>query len=312
VTPRFAAVSAPEPSRDRKPPWLTVRAPGGAEYTRVKRTLRGLGLHTVCEHARCPNAGECWGRGTATVLLLGPTCTRACRFCSVAAGDPGGARDDLEPERTAAALETLGLQYAVITMVTRDDLADGGAAHVARTVREMRRLRPELLVETLVSDFGGMAANLDALLAARPDVFGHNVEVTRGMTPRIRDARCSFDRSLDVLRHARRDGRVKTVKSSLMVGVGETDGEVLDALGELREAGVDIVTIGQYLRPTPRHWPVARYVHPEQFAEYERAGHAMGFALIASGPLVRSSYRAAESFVRAQSAHGPEGGATSG
>jgi lipoic acid synthetase len=283
-----------------KPAWLKVRAPAGAEYARIKRTLRKLRLHTVCEQARCPNVAECWGSGTATVLLLGPTCTRSCRFCAVAGGDPHGQLDPGEPTQVAAAVAALGLKYVVLTMVTRDDLMDGGAAHVARTVRELRQQPGGLLVETLISDFGNQASALSVVLDAAPDVFAHNVEVTRRLTPLVRDRRCSYDGSLEVLRQARADGRCRFVKSSLMVGAGETDDEVAETLAELQGAGVQIVTLGQYLRPTERHLPVARYVAPEKFSAYARIARSLGFAFVASDPLVRSSYHAAEAFVWAQ------------
>ncbi len=282
-----------------KPEWLKVRAPQGERYLDVKRTLRGLELSTVCEHARCPNVGECWGRGTATVMLLGHVCTRGCRFCAVTAGSPGGLVDAREPEHVAEAIARLGLDYVVLTMVDRDDLADGGAAHVARTVTVLRERRPELLVETLTGDFGGSQEDLDHVLDASPDVFGHNLEVTRAMTRRVRDRRCSYERSLAVLERARRRLRGGLVKSSLMVGIGEADDEVYDALADLRRVGVDIVTLGQYLRPTPRHAPVARFVTPEQFARFRRFGDELGFSHVESGPLVRSSYHAAEAYARA-------------
>lgn len=288
------------PLKEKKPAWLKVRAPGGEAYTRLKRTLRELDLYTVCEEARCPNVGECWAAGTATVMLLGHVCTRGCRFCAVTTGNPRGAVDPREPEHVARAVAGLGLKYVVLTMVDRDDLLDGGAEHVARTVRALRAHQPELLVETLVSDFGGRHRDIAAALEGGPDVFAHNLEVTRRMTPKIRDQRCSYERSLDVLSFAKKSAPERFVKSSLMVGVGETDDEVREALADLRGAGVDVVTLGQYLRPSPKHAPVVRYVEPAQFAEYERAAYALGFAFVASGPLVRSSYHAAEAFVQAR------------
>lgn len=283
-----------------KPSWLKVRAPGGAEYRRLKQTLRKLDLHTVCEEARCPNVGECWAAGTATVMILGDTCTRACRFCAVKTGNPRGGVDPREPEHVARALAELELEYVVLTMVDRDDLLDGGAEHVAATVQALKRRRPKLLVETLVGDFRGNHAAIDTVVEARPDVFAHNLEVTRALTRAIRDARCSYDRSLDVLRHAKQCAPERLTKSSLMVGLGENDGEVLEAMHDLRAADVDIVTLGQYLRPTPKHAAVERYVSPEQFASYEREGLKLGFQFVASGPLVRSSYHAAEAFVAAR------------
>jgi lipoyl synthase len=287
----------PRTRRDPKPPWLKVRAPGGENYTRLKQTLRELDLYTVCEEARCPNVGECWSAGTATVMLLGHTCTRGCRFCAVTSGNPRGAVDPREPEHVARAVEAMGLRYVVLTMVDRDDLLDGGAGHVAETVGALRTRRPELLIETLTGDFAGNHTDVDTVVDAAPHVFAHNVEVPRRLTPTIRDVRCSYDRSLDVLRRAKERSPDRLTKSSIMVGVGETDDEVVETLRELRGAGVDIVTIGQYLRPTPKHAVVERYVEPDRFAEYERAGIDMGFSFVASGPLVRSSYHAAEAFV---------------
>jgi lipoic acid synthetase len=282
-----------------KPSWLKVRAPGGSEYRRLKQTLRKLDLHTVCEEARCPNVGECWSAGTATVMILGDTCTRGCRFCAVKTGNPRGGVDPREPEHVARALAELELKYAVLTMVDRDDLLDGGAEHVASTVTALKRRRPAMLVETLVGDFRGNRSAIDTVVEARPDVFAHNLEVTRALTSLIRDARCSYDRSLDVLRHAKERAPERLTKSSLMVGLGERESEVLEAMADLRAARVDIVTLGQYLRPTPKHAAVERYVTPEEFARYERAGREMGFQFVASGPLVRSSYHAAEAFVAA-------------
>jgi lipoic acid synthetase len=232
-------------------------------------------------------------------MILGDTCTRGCRFCAVKTGNPRGGVDPREPEHVARALAELELKYAVLTMVDRDDLLDGGAEHVALTVRALKRRRPQMLVETLVGDFRGNRSAVDVVLEAKPDVFAHNLEVTRALTPRIRDARCGYDRSLDVLRHAKASAPERLIKSSLMVGLGETDDEVLEAMSDLREAGVDIVTLGQYLRPTPKHAAVERFVVPEAFAMYEREGQAMGFQFVASGPLVRSSYHAAEAFVSA-------------
>jgi lipoic acid synthetase len=287
MSPRFAP----------KPPWLKVRAPGGENYNRLKETLRGLDLHTVCEEARCPNIGECWSEGTATVMLLGDTCTRGCRFCAVATGHPRGAVDVREPEYVARALSRMPLRYVVITMVDRDDLLDGGAEHVAKTVRRLKELRPEMLVEILVGDFGGHHGAVDITVDARPDVWAHNIEVVRRLQRTIRDARCSYQQSLGVLRRAKERSPSTITKSSVMVGIGETDDEIVETMRDLRAAGVDILTIGQYLRPTPKHAPVDRYVDPERFDAFAREGKAIGFAFVASGPLVRSSYRAAEVFV---------------
>jgi lipoic acid synthetase len=230
----------------------------------------------------------------------------------VTTGNPRGAVDPREPEHVARAIATLELKYVVLTMVDRDDLLDGGAAHVRDTVLGLHERQPNLLVEALVGDFSGRHRDVDVVLEARPDVFAHNVEVPRRLTPMIRDQRCSYDRSLDVLRHAKDRARARLTKSSIMVGVGETDEEVEETLRDLRAAGVDVVTIGQYLRPTPKHATVERYVVPSRFAEYERAGKAMGFSFVASGPLVRSSYHAAEAFVAAKLGSGESGGVEDG
>jgi len=290
----------PLPHKEPKPAWLKVRAPGGETYAKLKQTLRSLDLYTVCEEARCPNVGECWTAGTATIMLLGHTCTRGCRFCAVTTGNPRGAYDPREPEHVARAIATLDLKYVVLTMVDRDDLIDGGALQVARTVDGLRERRPELLVETLVGDFRGRLGDVDVVLRSAPAVFAHNVEVTRRLTPLIRDARCDYDLSLGVLRHAKERAPERFVKSSIMLGLGESRDEVEETLADLRAAGVDIVTLGQYLRPTPKHAKVARYVTPEEFADYEARAYALGFAFVASGPLVRSSYHAAEGFVAAR------------
>jgi lipoic acid synthetase len=281
-----------------KPAWLKVRAPGGEKFNALKETFRSLDLHTVCEEARCPNVGECWAEGTATVMLLGDVCTRGCRFCAVTTGDPRGAVDGREPEHVARAIARLELQYVVLTMVDRDDLLDGGASHVARTVTRLRELRPDILIETLLGDFGGHLDYVDTTVDARPDVWAHNIEVVRRLQRTIRDVRCSYERSLEVLRRVKARDPSRWTKSSIMVGIGETDDEVKETMRDLREAGVDVVTLGQYLRPTPKHAAVARYVDPTQFAAYAEYGRTLGFRYVASGPLVRSSYKAAEGFIR--------------
>lgn len=284
----------------RKPDWLRVRLPSGEDQARfqaVKERLDGLDLHTVCAEARCPNIFECWGAGTATIMVLGETCTRGCRFCAVNTGDPRGYVDSREPESTAMALERMGLRYVVITMVDRDDLLDGGAAHLAETVRRSKARSPELLIETLVGDFQGVKRDVRTVVReGAPDVFAHNVEVVPRLQRSIRDARCSWERSIEVLRYAKEIGAERT-KTSLMVGIGEEESEVVEAMELIREAGVDILTIGQYLRPSKKHAEVKRYVHPDEFKRYEELGRALGFSFVASGPLVRSSYRAAEAFL---------------
>lgn len=297
----------PEPRRvrlnvvhqERKPNWLKVKAPGGENYVRIKETLRKLDLYTVCEEARCPNVGECWSSGTATVMLLGHTCTRGCRFCAVQTGNPRGFVDPREPENVAEAIASMKLKYVVLTMVDRDDLLDGGAEHMARTVTNLRALDPELLVETLVGDFGGRRRDVLTMVDAAPHVYAHNIEVPRRITPFIRDQRCDYDLSLGTLRTAKERAPDRYTKSSIMVGMGETDEEVIETLRDLKDVGVDLVTIGQYLRPTAKHAAVARFVEPETFEHYEKEGLALGLKFVASGPLVRSSYHAAEGFVMA-------------
>ncbi len=291
-------MTATPPRFAPKPPWLKVRAPGGETYHELKRTLRKLDLHTVCEEARCPNVGECWREGTATVMLLGDVCTRGCRFCAVTTGNPRGAVDGREPEHVARAIASMQLTYVVLTMVNRDDLLDGGAGHVGATVARLRELRGDILIETLVGDFLGRASAIDTVVDAAPDVFAHNIEVTRALTRSIRDVRCGYDQSLAVLRRAKERAPERLTKSSIMVGIGEDDADVVTTLAELRQAGVDIVTIGQYLRPTPRHAPVERFVTPDTFDAFRREALALGFLFCASGPLVRSSYKAAEVFIR--------------
>ena len=296
-------MSTPGPRFAPKPPWLRVRAPGGERYNLLKETFRALDLHTVCEEARCPNVGECWGEGTATIMLLGDTCTRGCRFCAVKTGQPRGAVDVREPEHVARALSRMPLRYVVMTMVDRDDLLDGGADHVARTVRRLKELRPDMRVETLLGDFGGHLDAVDTTVDAAPDVWAHNIEVVRRLQRIVRDVRCGYEQSLGVLRRAKQRAPGRMTKSSIMVGLGETDDEVRQTMGDLRSVEVDIVTLGQYLQPTPKHAPVARFVSPEQFDLFSAEGRAMGFKFVAAGPLVRSSYKAAEVFV--QSALGP-------
>ncbi len=282
----------------RKPEWLKVRMPGGEQYAELKARFRKLDLKTVCEEAQCPNIGECWREGTATIMILGETCTRGCRFCAVNTGNPGGVTDPREPENTARALSQMELAYVVLTMVDRDDLYDGGASHVARTVRRSKELSPKLLIETLVGDFAGVAADVRTVVEdGRPDVFAHNVEVVPRLQRIMRDGRCSWERSIDVLRWAR-DFGAQVTKSSLMVGCGETEDEVHEAMQRLRDAGVDVLTIGQYLRPSEKHAALDRYVTPEEFDRFRDAGLSMGFKYVASGPLVRSSYRAAEAFLK--------------
>jgi lipoic acid synthetase len=279
----------------RLPDWFRVSLPAGPVAAAVRKRLRQLDLHTVCEEARCPNQGECWAQGTATILILGDVCTRGCRFCAVTTGHPTGMPDPGEPARVAASVRDAELNYVVLTSVDRDDLPDGGASVFADTIRAIRQAVPGVLVEALIPDYLGHT--LEIVIDAGPHVLGHNIEVVRRLTPSVRDRRASYDRSLDVLRLARKASATLLTKSSLMVGLGETDDEVLESLRDLRAADVSIVTLGQYLQPTKNHHPVNRYVTPEQFQAFEVQARDMGFEFAASGPRVRSSYRAAELFV---------------
>jgi lipoyl synthase len=281
--------------REPKPGWLKVQMPGGGRYEEVRRALRELKLHTVCEEASCPNIGECWGSGTATVMLMGDVCTRGCRFCDVASGAPA-ALDPLEPRHLAHAVARLHLDYLVVTSVNRDELPDGGAAHFAQAIVELRRAAPRTLVEVLTPDFQGDTAALDLIIDAAPTVAAHNVETVERLTPGVRDRRATYRQSLDVLAHYKRGGM--RTKSSIMLGLGEERSEVLQAMRDLRSVGCDILTLGQYLRPSEKHLPVVEYVPPEVFRELEQEGLELGFRFVAAGPLVRSSYKAGEFFVQ--------------
>ena len=283
---------------ERKPEWLKVRPPAGENYAHLKDLLRGLDLHTVCEEAHCPNVGECWGGGTATIMLLGDACTRGCRFCAVTSGNPHGAVDVWEPMKVARAVADLGLTYVVLTSVDRDDLPDGGASHFAQTVRAIKALNPEILVETLVPDFRGDRDAIRAVVAGGQEVFDHNVETVVRLQATVRDSRANYEQSLFVLQYAKELRPGLYTKSSIMLGLGETEDEVLQTFLDLREAGVDIVTLGQYLRPSSWHLAVNEYVPPEKFDWYRREAESMGFRYAAAGPLVRSSYRAGEFFLK--------------
>ena len=282
---------------EAKPEWLTVLPPGSANYDELKGLLRNLNLHTVCEEAHCPNIHECWGGGTATLMLMGEVCSRACRFCMVTPGRPTGALDEHEPEHVAFALSQMNLTYVVLTSVDRDDLSDGGAAHFARTIRLIKEQCPEMRVEVLIPDFQNDLDSLRLIVEARPDVVAHNLETTLSLTPRVRDPRANYWQSLSVLRSIKKLNQRTYTKSSIMVGLGETQEELEIAFMHLRDAEVDFLTIGQYLRPSARHLPVVEFVRPEVFAKYKELGEEMGFKYVASGPLVRSSYRAGELFI---------------
>jgi lipoic acid synthetase len=280
-----------------KPSWLKVPIPQGPNVARLTGLLRQRDLHTVCEEARCPNMGECWAGGTATFMVLGDTCTRGCRFCAVKTHSRGTPVDAAEPEKVAEACEAMRLRYVVLTMVDRDDLDDGGAGHVAATIRAIKRRDPGILVEALTGDFQGSREQIAAVLEGRPDVFAHNVETVLRLTPRVRDQRCSYVRSLEVLRGAKEIWPEAVTKSSIMLGLGESEREVDQAMDDLREHGVDVVTFGQYLRPSLRHLPVREHISPGRFKAYEQRALRKGFLYVASGPLVRSSYKAAEFYI---------------
>ncbi len=281
---------------DRKPDWLRVKPPSGESYAHLKSLFRSLDLHTVCEEAHCPNVWECWGGGTATIMLMGDTCTRGCRFCAVTSGNPHGLLDLDEPRKVAIALAEMDLSYVVLTSVDRDDLADGGARHFAKTIREIKARRPDMIVEALIPDFQGDMEAVRAVVDAGVDVLDHNVETVERLQAVVRDRRATYAQSLAVLRGAKDARRDLYTKSSIMLGLGEMREEVLQTMRDLRAADVDIVTLGQYLRPSDWHLPVQEYVSPEAFDALREAGEALGFLYVAAGPLVRSSYRAGEFF----------------
>ncbi|MEW6439416.1 MAG: lipoyl synthase [bacterium] len=283
----------------RKPPWLKRTVPAGATYQEVRRLIEAGGLHTVCREAHCPNLGECFSRGTATFLILGDRCTRNCRFCAIAHGPSGPPQAD-EPERVAGAVEEMQLDYVVVTSVTRDDLADGGAGIFARTAREIRKRRPGTLVELLVPDFQGSAGALETVLESGPDVLNHNVETVPRLYASVRPA-AVYRRSLELLGRAKERDRTIVTKSGLMLGLGETAEEVLVTFRDLVDAGCEILTIGQYLQPSGEHLPVRRFIEPEEFERLCAAALRMGFAAAAGGPFVRSSYRARELYESARS-----------
>ena len=291
-----------------KPPWLKVRLPSGTGYNRLKDSLRGLKLHTVCEEARCPNLAECWQSGTATIMILGDVCTRGCRFCAVKTAKTGTPVDADEPSRVAEALARMNLRYVVITSVDRDDLDDGGAGIFAETIRETRRRCPDLIIEALIPDFRGDLHALRKVVDAAPQVIGQNIETVRRLTRYARDRRCGYEQTLEVLANIKAlDPRIYT-KSAILLGLGETADEVLATMRDLRAHDVDILTLGQYLQPTRKHVPVAEFLHPDRFSEYEEQGMKLGFRYIAAGPMVRSSYKAAEFFVESMLASPQLGG----
>ncbi|HVO48956.1 MAG TPA: lipoyl synthase [Steroidobacteraceae bacterium] len=282
----------------RKPSWLRAKAPSGAGFQTVKALVKEHRLATVCEEAKCPNIGECWNAGTATIMLMGAVCTRACRFCSVDTGNPHGWLDADEPENAARTVELMKLRYVVLTSVNRDDLPDGGAGHYAACVRAIKQRNPDTAVEALTPDFEGVLVDVSTVVDSGIEVFAQNIETVRRLTHPVRDPRAGYEQTLTVLEHAKRHNPRVLTKSSLMLGLGETDAEIERTLDDLRAAGVDIVTLGQYLRPTVNHLPIERFVTPAEFDKYREWALARGFLECVSGPLVRSSYRAEQALNR--------------
>lgn len=276
----------------RKPKWLRAQMPGGGRFEAVKRNVAEHRLSTVCAESHCPNMGECWSNGTATIMLMGSVCTRACRFCAVDTGNPRGWLDAEEPANTAKSVELMGLRYVVLTSVDRDDLPDGGASHYADCIRAIKARTPEVAVEALTPDFDGAPSAIERVVDSGLEVFAQNVETVERLTQRVRDPRAGYRKTLDVLAHAKRHRPEVITKTSLMLGLGETEEEILQTFDDLRAIGVDIVTLGQYLQPTRNHLPVERWVTPEEFERYRVLGLEKGFMEVPSGPLVRSSYRA--------------------
>ncbi|MBK8226446.1 MAG: lipoyl synthase [Flavobacteriales bacterium] len=280
--------AVPDGRQVRKPDWLRVKLPTGEGFKKVAGIVGEHKLHTICQSGNCPNMGECWGAGTATFMILGNVCTRSCGFCSVATGRPE-AVDPFEPARVARSVELMGVKHCVITCVDRDDLDDGGADIWAKTIRSVRRRSPQTKLETLIGDFQGKWENLQVVLDAAPDVLSHNMETVRRLTKQVR-VQAKYDRSLELLLRAKRAG-LRT-KSGIMLGLGETDAEVIETMDDLRSVGCDVMTMGQYLQPTKKHLPVSEFVTPERFARYREEGLARGFRFVESAPLVRSSYHA--------------------
>ena len=275
-----------------KPPWLRARIAMGEGYDFVRRTVREHRLSTVCEEAKCPNIGECWNAGTATIMLMGAVCTRACRFCAVDTGNPRGWLDPEEPRNLAESVALMRLKYVVLTSVNRDDIADGGAAHYAACIRAIKASTADVAVEALTPDFQGVLRDVETVVDAGPEVFAQNVETVRRLTHPVRDPRAGYEQTLAVLWHAKRHRRAVLTKSSLMLGLGESDQEIIECMDDLRAASVDVLTLGQYLRPTANHLPVQRFVEPARFEQYRQWGLERGFRECVAGPLVRSSYRA--------------------
>ncbi len=293
-----AAAEATPLTVGRKPQWLRAPMPAGKAFDAVRDTVREHRLATVCEEAKCPNIGECWNAGTATLMLMGAVCTRACRFCAVDTGNPRGWLDTDEPANSARTVQLMRLKYVVLTSVNRDDLADGGAGHFAECVREIKRLNPSTAVEALTPDFQGVLADVETVVGSGLDVFAQNVETVRRLTHPVRDPRAGYEQTMQVLAHAKRFRPDVLTKTSLMLGLGESDEEIAATMDDIRAAGVDLLTLGQYLRPTVNHLAVERWVAPEEFARYREWALAKGFLECVAGPLVRSSYRAERALER--------------
>jgi len=298
--PRYSHVlQIQETRRAEKPEWLRVKYPTGQSYERIKGVLRNHNLHTVCEEAHCPNVAECWGGGTATFMLMGDTCTRGCRFCMVKSGNPHGFLDLFEPVNVAKTIAHLGLKYVVITSVDRDDLSDGGASHFSSTIKAIKQQDPNVITEVLIPDFQGNLDDVKKVVDAAPEVIAHNIETTEPLSPKVRDPRATYNQSLRVLKGIKELDPAVYSKSSIMLGLGETEGDLAKTMKDLRDVDVDILTLGQYLRPSKGHIPVTEYVGPETFEHYKALAEELGFLYVASGPFVRSSYRAGEFFVEA-------------
>lgn len=280
----------------QKPKWLRAKLPSQDKYFELSNMFKELGLATVCKEAKCPNIGECWSGGTATIMIMGDTCTRGCKFCNVKTAKLDGVLDKLEPYKVGVAVSKMALDYVVLTSVDRDDLADGGASHFAKTVEVIKTHNNKIVVEVLAPDFQGQTKDLKTILSSNPDVFAHNIETVERLTPKVRDMRAGFRQSLFVLEQAKKLSNVYT-KSSLMLGLGERKGEILSALKDLRSIDCDVVTFGQYLRPSKRFLPVVEYIKPQEFDYWKEVAQNLGFMYVASGPLVRSSYRAYEFFM---------------
>ena len=278
--------------RGDKPVWLRAKMPSGPGYSSTRKIVHDHRLSTVCEESMCPNIGECWNAGTATIMVMGSVCTRACRFCAVDTGNPKGWLDAEEPLNSAKAVKLMGLEYVVITSVDRDDLRDGGASHYAQCVREIKLLNPGTAVEALTPDFNGVLEHVEWVVDSGLEVFAQNVETVKRLTHPVRDPRAGYEQTIEVLRHAKAHRPDILTKTSLMLGLGERDHEIMETMDDLRAANVDILTLGQYLRPTAHHLPVERYVTPDEFAAYRSEGLDKGFLEVVAGPMVRSSYRA--------------------